>query len=235
MSPRKGLLLCGVVSSVYYVLMNLYVPSQWHGYSVASQVVSELSAIDAPTRALWVFMAVPYTILVVAFGTGVWLAARDSRALRYVGALFVANGAMGPFWPPMHLRGVEPTLTDALHIAFAMVWLTAMLLAMGLAAAALGKRFRLYTLTTLAAFVAFGTLTAIDGPRIAADLPTPWVGVWERVNMGIAMLWIAVLAVTLSRRHGFVPAASQWDSPRAAPTTPSSPRSGPQRSILRKP
>lgn len=197
---RKALLACGAVSSVYYVLMNVYVPTRWQGYSVFSQVVSELSAIGAPTRALWGWLALVYTILLIAFGWGVWVSAKKSTALRLVGALFITNAAIGPFWPPMHLRGVEPTLSDTLHIVFTMVWLPVMLLAMVLGAVALGRRFRLYTLATLMVFVVFGALTAMDGPRIAADLPTPWIGLWERINIGAGMLWIAVLSLALLRR-----------------------------------
>jgi hypothetical protein len=39
----------------------------------------------------------------------------------------------------------------------------------------------------------------LDGPRIAADLPTPWVGVWERINVGAFLLWVVVLATALLR------------------------------------
>lgn len=200
-TARKALVLCGVLSSLYYVLMNVYVTLQWDGYSVASQVVSELSAVDAPTRTLWVRLGIPYTILMIAFGLGVWRSAGPSRALRFVGALFIVDGAIGPFWPPMHLRGAQPTLTDTLHIAFAVVWLVVMLLAMGSAAGALGRKFRFYTAGTVAVFLVFGTLTGMDGPRIAANLPTPWVGLWERINMAAGMLWIAVLAMALLRRR----------------------------------
>jgi len=199
-TARKVLLACGAVSSGYYVLMNVYVPTRWEGYSPLSQVVSELSAIDAPTRSLWVWLALGYTMLLLAFGWGLRTMARGSRALRVMGALFILNAAMGPFWPPMHLRGVAPTLTDTLHIVFAMVWLPVMLLAMGLGAAALGRRFRLYTIATLAVFVVFGALTAMGGERIAANLPTPWVGLWERINIGAGMVWIAVLSLVLLRR-----------------------------------
>lgn len=194
------LLACGVVSSLYHIGVDIYVPMQWEGYSLASQVVSELSAVDAPTRPLWVTLLVPYTILVIAFGFGVLLASGGSRALRAAGALFVVNGVLGHFWPPMHLRGVEPTLTDTLHIAWSMAWLLVMLTVMGLAAAALGKRFRIYTLTTLAVFVVFGALTSAGGFDLAANRPTPWIGLWERINMGAGFLWIAVLAVALLRR-----------------------------------
>jgi hypothetical protein len=196
-SVRRALVLCGVLSSLLHVAMNVYVPLQWEGYSFASQVVSELSAVGAPTRTLWVRLGIPYTILIIAFGAGVWMSAGGSRALRIAGAAFIADGIIGPFWPPMHMRGAETSMTDTLHIAFTAVWLVLMLVAMGFAAAALGRRFRIYTVATVMTFLVFGTLTALDAPRLAADLPTPWIGVWERINMGAAMLWIAVLALAL--------------------------------------
>jgi hypothetical protein len=107
---------------------------------------------------------------------------------------------MSAFWPPMHLRGAETTSTDTLHLVWTAAWLAVMLTVMVLAASALGRRFRIYTLATLATFVAFGVLTAIEAPRLAAGLPTPYIGLWERINMGAGMLWIAVLAVALLHR-----------------------------------
>jgi hypothetical protein len=47
--------------------------------------------------------------------------------------------------------------------------------------------------------VAFGALTGLDAPRIAANLPTPWVGVWERINIGVFLLWVVILAIALLR------------------------------------
>src|SRR5437762_389013 len=38
---RKALLLCGILSSLLYILMNIVVPMQWSGYSLAGQTVSE--------------------------------------------------------------------------------------------------------------------------------------------------------------------------------------------------
>jgi len=196
---RGFLLICGVLSSLYYVGMNVYVPLQWEGYSFLSNVPSELSAIGAPTARLWSRMALVYTVLLIAFGVGIWMSATDSRAVRIVGGLFIADGVVGAFWPPMHLRGDETTLTDTLHLVWSAAWLVAMLLAMGLAAATLGRRFRLYTLATVAVFLVFGMLTATAAPRLAENLPTPWIGLWERINISAAMLWIAVLAMTLLR------------------------------------
>lgn len=207
-TTRKALLLCGLLSSLYYVAMNVYVPIQWDGYSFLSQVLSELSAVDAPTRALWVRMGIVHTILVIAFGIGVFWSAGNRRILKIVGGLLIVDAGIGPFWPPMHPRGVEPTVSDTLHIVFTAVWLVVILVAMVLSAAALGRRFRLYTFATLAAFLVFGTLTAVDAPRLAANLPTPWIGLWERINIAAAMLWIALLAVALWRRSGAQEAAA---------------------------
>src|SRR4249920_473173 len=106
MMLRKALLICGILSSLLYGAMMVLIAMPWEGYSSASQTVSELSAIGAPTRSLWLLPAAFYTVLVTAFGWGVWKSARESRSLRVVGALITAYGALGLVWPlaPMHLR-----------------------------------------------------------------------------------------------------------------------------------
>ena len=45
----KGLLVCGILSSLLYVAMNVFVPMLFEGYSLVSQTVSELSAIGERT------------------------------------------------------------------------------------------------------------------------------------------------------------------------------------------
>jgi hypothetical protein len=209
------LLVCGVVSSLLYAVMLAMIPLQWEGYSSAAQTVSELSAIGAPTRSLWVPLAIVWGLLYALFGWGVWKAAGRSRSLRIAGAIIIAHSAFGLFWPPMHLRGTEPTLTDTLHIAWSIVTVLLIAAAIGFAAAALGKGFRLYSMATLLVFVVFGTLSGIDGPRIAANLPTPWIGVWERVNIGVWLLWVVVLAIALMRRTLAVERSSQGARPWA--------------------
>ncbi len=205
MMIRKILLACGLLSSLLYVAMNIFVAMQWPGYSSASQTVSELSAIGAPTRSLWVLPAACYTVLVTAFGWGVWKSAGRNRPLRIVGGLIVAYGALGFVWPfaPMHLRETlaagGSTLSDTIHLALGSVTVLLMLLAIGFGAVAFGKRFRLYSVVSLVILTAFGALTFLDAPRIGANLPTPWAGVWERINIGVFLLWVVILAMTLLR------------------------------------
>jgi hypothetical protein len=199
---EKVFLSCGILSSLLYVGMNAFIPSLFDGYSVASQTVSELSAIGAPTRTLWVWLGTLYAALLAAFGYGVWQRAGPSRALRATGISLLASGVLSLYWPPMQLRGAEFALTDALHIAWSIVTVLLMVLAIALAASGLGRRFRLYSLATLAALLLFGFLTGLDAPNIAANLPTPRVGVWERISIGAFMAWIMVLAAMLLRRDG---------------------------------
>lgn len=200
---NKLLFICGIVSSLVYIAANIFVPMQYPGYDLASQTVSELSAVGAPTRQLWVELLGLYSILVVGFGWGIWRSSLESRTRRAAGMLIAVFAIVGVFWPPMHTREIIAagggTLTDTLHIVFTFITVPLMLVVIGLSAASLGKAFRIYSITSLVIVVAFGVLTGLDSPRMEANLPTPWMGVWERISIGAYMVWMIVLATLMLR------------------------------------
>jgi hypothetical protein len=205
MLARKVLLGCGVVSSLLYVATTILGAMRWEGYSSTAQTVSELFAIDAPSRPLVVPLFLTYSVLVIAFGVGVLGAARGQRALRVVGALLVVNearGVVGTLFAPIHLRGVAGTSTDTWHMMITIVNVLLILLIIGFGTTAFGTRFRRYSIGTILLLVVFGTVAGLDGPRLAANLPTPWMGVTERINIFGYMLWVVVLAVALLRAQG---------------------------------
>lgn len=103
---QKALLLSGLVSSLAYAALNVAVPMTWDEYSIANQTVSELSAIGAPTRALWIGLVLPYIVLFAAFGWGVMNSAGANRSLRISGWLILVYSAFNLYWPPMHSREV---------------------------------------------------------------------------------------------------------------------------------
>lgn len=136
---RKALLFCGILSSLLYVVMNIFVPMRFEGYSKVTQTVSELSAIDAPTRPLWIPLAMVYVVLMLAFGWGVRKSAGENRHLRIMGGLMIAYSLANFYWPPMHLRGTPPSPTDAPHLAWSMVAVVFTIVMMVYGALALGK------------------------------------------------------------------------------------------------
>ena len=199
---RTRLLVCGILAPLLYISTDMLAAIRWEGYSYTAQTISETFAIGAPTRSLVLLRGLAYSVLVIAFGLGVWGSAGGKRPLRVVGGLLVGVAIVdlvAPFLAPMHLRGAERTLTDTMHIVLASVDVLFILLIIGFGTSTFGKWFRLYSVGTILVVVAFGTLAGLDGPGIAANLPTPWVGVTERISVFSYMLWVAVFARGLLR------------------------------------
>lgn len=201
---RNDLLIFGILSSCWYAAINMIVPGHYAGYSMITQTVSELSAINAPTRIFWVLLVIWYPLLFASFGWGVLASAGKNRALHMTGSLMIIYAVLNFYWPPMHQRDViaadRATLTDSLHIAWAMMTLLFMTLIMGFGAAALEKGFRLFTAATFLVFVVFGMLIGKEAPDLQANLTTPYIGIWERINIATFMIWVVVFAIVLLRK-----------------------------------
>jgi hypothetical protein len=64
---RKALLLCGVVSSIVYLSADAIGSLRWAGYSYLDQTISELAALESPSRPLVMGLFIVYDILLIAF------------------------------------------------------------------------------------------------------------------------------------------------------------------------
>jgi hypothetical protein len=191
---RKILLACGPLSALTYIGWRELAALRWEGYSRISNSISELQLTGTPTESLldpwegWV-----YSALSLAFGVGIWLSAQGRRSLRVVGALMILPAAANPLW----LLFGEASLVA--HLALAVIGILSWLGAMGFGAAALGKRFRIYSLVTLAVVVTFNALALSYAPEVNAGEPTPFIGLYERIAFGAYYLWLSVLAAALWR------------------------------------
>jgi hypothetical protein len=199
----KALLACGILAALTYVAANIVGAGVWPGYSLADHTVSELSAVDAPSRPLMIAFMTAYSLLTIAFGLGVWRIAGQNRTLRILAALLIGYGAVcltGPL-TPMHRREVLAagggTLSDQLHIAMTIVDVLFIVLIIGFGAAAFGRRFRWYSIATIVVLMAFGAWTSLDAPGLEGNLPTPWMGLKERINIGVFLVWSMALAIRL--------------------------------------
>ena len=204
---RKILLICGIVSSVWYVVTDVIGTLRYPGYSYADQWFSELTAQGAPTRDFMVALnGIPYTLLVSAFAEGVRTSAAPKRAARITAAMLLlyaafgfAGGVLFPMKPREALAAGEGTLRNTMHIPATAVMSLFIVLAVGIGSTLLAKRFQYYSYAMIAILLVFGALTSLQAGRIATNEPTPWAGIEERMNSYGIMLWVAVLAIGLLR------------------------------------
>jgi Protein of unknown function (DUF998) len=192
---RKVLLACGPLSALVYIGWHEVAALQWEGYSRISNAISELSLTGSPSK--WIlepWLGLVDNPLLIAFGIGIWLSARGSRALQVIGGLQIVGGAIAPLW---WLFG-EASL--AAHLALSVVGILTWLGSMGFGAAAFGRRFRIYSLLSLAVVVVFNGLALSYAPEVSAGEPTPYIGLYERIAFSAYFLWLTVLAVALWRR-----------------------------------
>jgi hypothetical protein len=208
LAVKRALLACGIGSSATYVAANVAGALRGGGYSSVNQSVSELTAIDAPSRPISLPLFVASDVLALAFGSGVVASAGRNRPLRVAGWLLVGVGVVDVVSPftPMHTRAVLAagggTWTDPAHLTVVAATTLQIMGAMGFAAAAFGKGFRNYSVASLVTMLVAGGLTGTQKNAVAANLPTPWNGVYERTSIGVYLLWMSVLAAVLLRASG---------------------------------
>jgi uncharacterized protein (UPF0548 family) len=202
-TTQQALLLCGIGAACFYVAADLLGSVHWRGYHIATQTVSELSAIDSPSRAVVVPLMLIYGAFTIAFGIGVRGAAGTSRALRITGGCLLALGVLdllSPFFP-IHLRGLTPTTTDSVHVALMVAEVLLILVAISASAAVRDNWFRFFCFAAISTMVIFGFVSAMQAPQMVANLATPWLGITERVAIYAYLSWSVVLAVQLVRER----------------------------------
>lgn len=195
---RPVLLVCGILSALCYVATDIAGAILYSGYSITDQAVSELFAIGAPTSRIVVPLFTLSSFLLVAFALGVWASSGHSRLLRLMAAMFAGSALVGlVLWNffPMHMRGAEPTFTDTMHLVLATN--PFVLLSIALAVAVFRGWFRIYTVSTIAVLVLPAALALQYAPEVHANLPTPSLGLGERVAQYAYALWQSALAIVL--------------------------------------
>lgn len=213
---KKTLLVCGILSSLLYVAIDGLAAVRYPGYhSYLSQAISELGAVGAPTKALVDPLFLGYSILIIAFGVGVWASAPWNRVLRVIGGLVIGIGVVGLITPPMNLRGTGNISGDLPHIVLTGVIVLCILSAIAAGASLCGGVWRRYSWATIATILVSGALTGVAARQLAAGQPTPWLGVAERINIGAYLLWVVALAVTLLRARANTAVRGERRSTRA--------------------
>ena len=200
-SLRRSLLICGIVGAALYPLSDIFASTRYPGFSYRNQAVSELFAIGAPTSAVVVPLFSLSSALLFLFAIGIWMSAKDRRLVRAMAVLMGLNTIDAlVLWNvfPMHMRGVQPTMTDMMHGILAIDPFVLAVVVLG--AIVFRGPFRIYTVATVVFTSALAIFSISYVPAVIANQPTPWMGATERASQYAMNLWYAVLALMLLRR-----------------------------------
>lgn len=172
---------------------------QWEGYDWTARMVSDLLAVSAPTRSFIVMPHIVYNLLIFALGIGVLLH-RGNRAIAGTGIILMVYAAvsmLGLLAFPLDYNAEGAAAT--MHMVVTFVLIILMFLFIGFAAAGSGRCFRIYSIVTVVLILGGSTFAGAQIPRIEAGLPTPGLGVFERLSIYAMLLWVAVFALSLWR------------------------------------
>jgi hypothetical membrane protein len=198
----KILLICGILSTILYISADIICSLSYPNYRYTDQAISELSAIGAPTTTLWKTLTILFSPLIIAFGIGVFMSADKKRYLKITAILLILWGISGYAWLffPMNMRGNIGSASDTGHLVLSALTVLILTLILGFGSGAKGKKFRIYSFFTIGIMLFFGFLVGSMAPKVAAQEPTPWMGIFERISVFSPMIWIIVLAFILIQK-----------------------------------
>lgn len=201
---KEALLLCGILSGLFYAIMDALGGLQWTHYSWVSEEFSRLSSVGAPSRPIILALSPVFCALVIAFGIGLWWSAGGNRGQRVIAGALVGFAVVSWVWPQFYPEDVHASVsafTNTMHIVLTAVTVTCWIVVLGVATASNRGWFRLYSIGTIGTVLVFGgLLSGSQGAAMAAGQPHPWLGLVERINIYGFYVWMSVLALMVIQR-----------------------------------
>ena len=194
---RLGLL--GVVSFLSYTAAVVFAPLAYPGYNWMAQAVSDLSAANAPSLALWNQLSALYNVCEVVCVTVVCIGiqGRKTKLLRsgiYLFAVMEWISAVGYRMFPLSDSGYAGAFQDVMHMAVTalVVLLSIVSLVIIIVAGAKSKSCRSYGVCAAVALAMM--LVGAMGMKI---IPAAYFGVVERFSVFAATGFNAALGIHL--------------------------------------
>ena len=196
---KLGLL--GVVSFLSYAAAVVFAPLAYPGYNPMAQAVSDLSAANAPSLALWNQLSALYNACEVVCATVVCVGiqGRKTRLLRtgvYLFAVMEWVSAVGYRMFPLSDSGYAGAFQDVMHMAVTAVVVLLSIVSLGIIIAA-GVRSRECRSYGVCAAIALGLM--LVGALGMKLVPAAYFGVVERCSVFAATGFNAALGLHLFR------------------------------------
>lgn len=194
----RTLLWTGVLIPVWLFLGVLLTASQYPGYSHLDFAMSRLGEQGSATHgfSMWV-NNLPLGVMFILVAIGLWRHFRGSRLARISAALVMIHGlgsiSAGLFSCDQGCAPAVPSMSQQIHNLSGLVMFLSLTLASALWIA-LGKR--LLGLRSFSVFSAVCTVLAVVTVVLmgkALDAGHDF-GLYQRLNYGIAVIWLAALA-----------------------------------------
>ena len=197
LTQKLGLL--GIVSFLSYAAAVIFAPLAYPNYNWLSQAVSDLSAADAPSLALWNQLSAFYNVCEVVCVTVVCIGIRGQKTklLRTGISLFAAMewiSAVGYRMFPLSGSGYRGAFQDVMHMVVTalVVLLSIVSLSVIIAAGAKSRNCRSYGVCAAVALLMM--LVGAVGMKL---VPAGYFGVVERFSVFAATLFNAALGIHL--------------------------------------
>lgn len=191
--------LLGVISFLSYTVAVIFAPLAYPGYNWKAQAVSDLSAADAPSLALWNQLSSLYNVCEVLCAVIVCIGIQNkqSKLLKsgiYIFAIMEFISAVGYRMFPLSTSGYAGSFQDVMHIIITILVVILSITSLVLIMIA-GYRNKMYLSYAIFASIALGMMmVGAFGMKI---VPAEYFGVVERFSVFAATGFNAVLGIHL--------------------------------------
>ncbi len=195
---QQMLLVCGILGPLLHLGTDRLAGMLLKGYDFSAQSMSELGASGSPVRSLVVSLTCVATVLMVAFGVGVWRAGEQALLPRVVAVLVIGNAVLGLvatlFFPTQF--GERPAF-GSVGVILMFLSVLCFVLAMVVGAAAFGGWLRILSIGIPAGYVILAILRFSTAAASSSAGAVSMIGTQERTMAFSFLFWVMALAVYL--------------------------------------
>lgn len=198
------LLLGGIVSPLLYVITTIVGGALRPGYSHTKDTVSELFSPGSPNKQLLNKLILPYALLTILFGIGMWLfvsGVDQANTLGFLSSAFmVIIGILNLLTGFVFLQdpmGQKMTFSGKMHIGLvsimaALSMTIPILFGVWLVNTEISVAFGIYSLVSSGLIFVLGLSNLI-----VTKLKKPILGLMERLTIAVFLQWSVVIAIKL--------------------------------------